>query len=323
MPEDIVDAIEDIINNGTPPPPGLVVEATPTQLSVTTPPGSPPPTKEQTAEIGVLAAKSILLPNGGTPTTQTRYNDDGSITIVVYLDTTARAILQRWYLGRVAAARNDTIRGGRALLQTSTQSNVNYIVVGRSQAEVDRYQRQLDQTLSDPEKMSEFSNTVVEGSTADAQVDETIPIIACSYVGHFTISPLYAPCNKHFLAYVYPNCQNTNVNLRTRRQLGGKKARAYWQMLGSYKAPNSTVATTIEAVKRYDCPSKYLQASSMEVGSVPTDWIITPAQKKDDCTNVNIYSVSKGAYLNVPKTCDSFSYVSGDGGRARFRVVHA
>jgi hypothetical protein len=195
--------------------------------------------------------------------------------------------------------------------------------VGTNKAEVERAQKQLDQTLSDPQKMSEISNSVIEGANTVAIVDPTIPIITCSYVGHFTISPLYAPCNKHFLAYVYPNCENTDVRFRTRWQLGKKMNRAYWQMLGSYKAPNGTISTSIEAIERRHCPSKYLQASSMAVGDVPSDWVITPAQKKDDCTNVNIFSVSKNAYLNAPRRCDSLEYVSEDGGRARFRVVHA
>jgi hypothetical protein len=322
VPDDIVDAIEQIISGDADPPPGLVVEATPTGISVTVPEGSPPPTEEQTAEIAVAAAKSITLPGGGTPATQTKYNLDGSITIVVYLNQTARQTIQRWYLGRVAAARNNqTVQRGRSLLQTQTGTKVTYIVVGTNKAEVASYQKQLDATLSNPEKMSEISNSVIEGSSSAAVVEPTVPIISCSYVGHFTISPLYAPCNRHFLAYVYPNCQNTDVNLRTKRQLGGKRSRAYWQMLGSYKAPNNTISTTIEAIERRKCPTKYFEASSLDMGSTPSDWIITPAQKKDDCTVVNIYSVSKQAYLNAPRSCSSLGYVSGDGGRSRFRVL--
>lgn len=321
IPEDIVDVIEDILNGDTPPP-GVAVDKTDSEITIVTPPDQPPPTPQQTAEIAAKAAQSITLPGGGAPQTQVKYNTDGSITVIVYLDRAARQALERLFLRRVAAAKAQQARG-RALLQTSSNTKVNYIVVGANKAQVELYQRQLDKTLSDPVKMSEISNTVIEGSSADGVVEDTTPIISCSYVGHFTISPLYAPCNKYFLSYVYPNCENTDVNFRTRRQLGKKRNRAYWQMLGSYKAPNSTIPTSIEAIERRKCSSKYLQDSDMEVGTTPADWILTPAQKKDDCTLVNIYSVSKKAYLNAPRSCDSLTYVGGDKGRARFRVLHA
>lgn len=322
VPDDIVEAIEQILSGDADPPPGLVVEATPTGIAVTVPEGSPEPTEQQVAEIGVAAAKSITLPGGGTPATQTKYNDDGSITIVVYLNKAARETIQRWYLGRVAALRSyEAAQRGRSLLQTLTGTKVTYLVVGDNKAEVERYQKQLDATLSDPVKMSEISNSVIEGSSSAAIVEPSVPIISCSYVGHFTISPLYSPCNRHYLAYVYPDCKNTNVDLRTRRQLGSKRSRAYWQMLGSYKAPNGTIPTAIEAIERRRCPTKYLEASSLDMGSVPSDWIITPAQKKDDCDVVNIYSVSKQAYLNAPRSCGSLGYSSDARGRSRFRVI--
>ncbi|KAI8100277.1 hypothetical protein M9435_006762 [Picochlorum sp. BPE23] len=234
-------------------------------------------------------------------------------------------MLSRWGTAYHSQSQEFSQQGtpSRSLLQTnSSEEKVRFIVVGNSKPEVERYQRELNRLLSNSTAVSEISNSVVEGSSAEAEVEKQVPKIACSYNGQFLISPLYSPCDKHYIAYVYPNCANTDVMLRTRKQLGGKPKRAVWQLLGAYLAPNTTLATTIRASQR-NCSSIYLQdreGREMIVGDAQKEWIIRPAGKGDDCSRVNIYSLSRQAYLRVPRTCSAFEYAASDGGRERFRL---
>jgi hypothetical protein len=318
--EDVIDVIDGILDGSiTDPPPGIYVDKTDTAITITVQ-STTPPTTQQLADIGVKAALTIPGATSATP----KY-ENGEIVIYVTLGN-VRAILSRW-LSTYQAKYQDIVdqRSGRSLLQTSsTTEKTRYVVVGNNKVEVERYQRQLDNLLKNSTAMTDISNSVVNGSTAEVEVQVPSPPpppkIACSFSGDYLITPLYAPCNKYYMAYVYPNCANTDVSLRTRRQLGSKPKRAVWRILGAYWAPNTTVPTTITASERGACPARYLQESGTLVGVPQKEWIFTPSGKGNDCSEVNIFSVSKGAYLSVPRSCNSISYASSDGGRARFKL---
>jgi hypothetical protein len=318
--EDVIDVIDGIVNGSIPEPPsGIYVDKTDTSITITVQ-STTPPTTQQLADIGVKAALSIPGATSATP----KY-ENGEIVIYVTLGN-AKAILSRW-LDAYQARYQELVdqRSGRSLLQTSSATEkTRYVVVGNNKVEVERYQRQLDNLLKNSTAMTEISNSVVNGSTAEVDVQVPSPPpppkIACSFSGDYLITPLYAPCNKYYMAYVYPNCANTDVNLRTRRQLGNKPKRAVWRILGAYLAPNTTVPTTITASERGACPARYLQESGSLVGVPQKEWVFTPSGKGNDCSEVNIFSVSKGAYLSVPRSCNSISYASSDGGRQRFKL---
>jgi hypothetical protein len=318
--ENIIDVINGIIDGSiTNPPPGLYVDKTDTTVTISVQ-STTPPTTEELAEIGTKAALSIPGATSATP----RY-ENGLIVIYVTLEN-AKVILSRWLADY--QAKHQQISGGgkgRSLLQTSsTSEKTRYVIIGNNKGEVERYQKQLDNLLTNSSAMSNISNSVVNGSTADVEVQAPSPPpspkIACSFSGEFLITPLYAPCNKYYISYVYPNCANTDVSLRTRRQLGNKPKRAVWQLLGAFLAPNTTLATEITASERSACPAKYLQDTGTLVGVPEKEWIFTPAGKGNDCSQVNIYSVTKGTYLSVPNSCNSISYASKDGGRQRFKI---
>ncbi|KAI8112064.1 hypothetical protein M9434_003388 [Picochlorum sp. BPE23] len=328
VPE-VVDEIIDAINDGTLDPndiPGVDVEQTDSQITVTVQ-SDTPPTTTQLAEIGNKVATSINIP-GVAVSTRTDFGDDGSIVIYVFLGQ-AEARLVEYYSRMLAAQANNTIAARRSLLQASSTSNTRFVVIGEDKAQVERFQRQLDNTLKNQTAMTEISNEVVEGSTAETEIitpspppPAPAPPLVCSYSGHFTISPLYSPCNRYFMAYVYPNCENTNVYLRTTRQLGNKPRRAVWRLLGGY-LNGRTVSTAISAVERRRCPARNLQdtsGTSMLVASPEKQWTISPAGNGENCDQVNIFSEAKQAYLQVPRSCNSFSYASSDGGRQRFRL---
>ena len=319
--EDIIDIIDGIVDGTIPTPPaGVAVDETNAAITISVQSGTPP-TTQQAADIGVAIAKAIP----GATSATARYKN-GEIVIYVTLGTVRTALSRMLtdYQARYQEILSQQQTSSRSLLQSSsTTEKLGYVVVGNNKPEVERYQRELDRLLSNSTAISEIANSVVEGSSAEAQVEKKVPKISCSYSGHFTISPLYSPCNKYYIAYVYPNCANTDVMLRTSRQLGGKPKRAVWQLLGAYRSPNTTLATTVRAAERRKCPARYLQdreGKEMLVGNPQKDWVITPAGKGDDCSQVNMYSVSKKAYLSVPKSCNSFGFASSDGGRQRFRV---
>eukprot|EP00889_Picochlorum_renovo_P006424 jgi/Picre1/33454/NNA_008778.t1 len=278
------------------------------------------PLLKQSADIGVAIALAIP----GATSATARY-ENGEIVIYVTLGTvriTLSRLLASDKVGDPESLRRQA--SGRFLLQTSANQKTRFAVLGTNKPEVERYQRELNRLLSNSTAISEISNSIVEGSTVEAEVEERVPKIACSYSGEFLISPLFSPCDKHYIAYVYPNCANTDVMIRTRNQLGGKPRRAVWQLLGAYLAPNTTLATSIRASERRRCSARFLQdreGTEMLVGNPQKDWIIRPAGRKDDCSKVNIYSVSKQAYLRVPRTCSSFEFASSDGGRQRFRLT--
>eukprot|EP00889_Picochlorum_renovo_P005211 jgi/Picre1/32241/NNA_007587.t1 len=284
--------------------------------------------KQVTATIATQVANSINIP-GTNVQTRTRVNGN-VITVQVFLGEALQRLME--YYGRILAARANDMSSpaaGRSLLQTSSRSRTVYVVIGEDKAQVARFQRQLDDTLRNQTAMSEIANQVVEGSTASGEIvtrppppPAPAPPLVCSYSGHFTISPLYSPCNRYFMAYVYPNCANTNVYLRTTRQLGNKPRRAVWHLLGGY-LDGRTVSTTISAVERRRCSTRYLQdtsGASMLVSSPEKQWTISPAGNGKNCDQVNIFSEAKQAYLQVPRSCNSFSYASSDGGRQRFRL---
>lgn len=327
VPE-VIDEIINAINDGTiniDDIPGVDVDQTDIQITVTVDTDTPPPTT-QLAEIGNKVATSINIP-GVDVSTKTFIADDRSITIYVYLGQAGQRLIE--YYTRIVAAGGDTTSLRRSLLQASSSSNTKYVVIGENKAQTERYQRQLDNTLKNQTAMNEISNEVVEGSTTETEIiplppppPAPRPPLVCSYSGEYTISPLYAPCNRHFMAYVYPNCANTQVYLRTTRQLGGKPRRAVWYLSGGYLNGN-TLSTRISAVERSTCPTRNLQdtsGASMLVASPDKQWTITPAGSGKNCDQVNIFSEIKQSYLQVPKSCSSFSYASSDGGRQRFRL---
>lgn len=328
VPE-VIDEIIDAINDGSLDPnniPGIDVEQTDSQITVTVN-SATPPTTAQLADIGNKVATSINIP-GVAVSTKTEFGDDGSIVIYVFLGQ-AQARLVEYYSRMLAAQANSTNSARRSLLQSSSTANTRYAVIGEDKAQVERYRRELDKTLTDKEKMTEISNEVIEGSTAESEIIALPPPppapaspLVCSYSGQFTISPLYSPCNKYYMAYVYPNCANTNVYLRTTRQLGNKPRRAVWRLLGGY-LNGKALTTTITATERRRCPTRHLQdtsGASMLVASPEKQWTISPAGDGKNCDEVNIFSESKQAYLQVPPSCRSFSYASSDGGRQRFRL---
>lgn len=169
VPE-VIDEIIDAINDGSLDPnniPGIDVEQTDSQITVTVN-SATPPTTAQLADIGNKVATSINIP-GVAVSTKTEFGDDGSIVIYVFLGQ-AQARLVEYYSRMLAAQANSTNSARRSLLQSSSTANTRYAVIGEDKAQVERYRRELDKTLTDKEKMTEISNEVIEGSTAESEI---------------------------------------------------------------------------------------------------------------------------------------------------------
>lgn len=155
----------------------------------------------------------------------------------------------------------------------------------------------------------------------------------CTYKGTYQIRPLYAPCNKYYIASgTVDNCSYNLVNLRTKSQLGGKMARIRWAVAtvaeNGLSTPTNVVGEARIAAKG-SCVNKNLAAPSdpskgLKVGGSSWKWQIVPYPGSNKCDQVNLISqnrLSTSAFLQVPRSCDRFLYNNTDGGRQRFSMI--
>ncbi|KAI8107403.1 hypothetical protein M9435_002434 [Picochlorum sp. BPE23] len=121
----------------------------------------------------------------------------------------------------------------------------------------------------------------------------------CEYDGYYTIKPLYSPCSKYYLAYIYPRCKSTSVDMRRYKQIKGKPRRIHWQI------ESKEGIASIIGRERTECKARSLAAPSkiskgLSLGGAAWKWKIIP-RKTSDCTKVNLYAFfpKKRGYLAV------------------------
>jgi hypothetical protein len=158
--------------------------------------------------------------------------------------------------------------------------------------------------------------------------------LVCTYRGTYEIRPLYAPCDKYYLASgTKSNCAENFVHLRTKSNLGGKYERIRWAIAASAAnglgTPTRVVAEARAGVGA--CTNRNLAAPSdptkgLKVGGSSWQWQFVPYPDSAECDHVNMISQNRlpsTAFLSVPKTCTTFAYNATDGGRQRFRLTKA
>jgi hypothetical protein len=158
--------------------------------------------------------------------------------------------------------------------------------------------------------------------------------LVCTYRGTYQIRPLYAPCDKYYLASgTKSNCAENFVHLRTKSNLGGKYERIRWAIAASATnglgTPTRVVAEARAGVGA--CTNRNLAAPSdptkgLKVGGSSWQWQFRPYPDSAECDHVNMISQNRlptTAFLSVPRTCKTFAYNATDGGRQRFRLTKA
>jgi hypothetical protein len=118
------------------------------------------------------------------------------------------------------------------------------------------------------------------------------------------------------------------VTLRTLGQVGkGKVARFHWEF-ATIVEDNLSLPTSVVSRARAGCDNRNLAApddpTTLKTAGSSWKWQIVPYPGSSSCDEVNIISqnrLSTTAFLQVPKSCDTFGYNATDGGRQRFKLT--
>ena len=151
----------------------------------------------------------------------------------------------------------------------------------------------------------------------------------CTYRGTYTITPLYSPCAKTRITFS-TDCSDNAVTLRSGASLTATTSASWGLNHDVLTLPFVSPSNPIAAIRACNATglggvlSPALGGGST-VALVPDfSWKMLPV--KGDCTQVNLVAASlpyPGAYLTVPRTCQTFTWSAKDGGRARFKLTKA
>ena len=147
----------------------------------------------------------------------------------------------------------------------------------------------------------------------------------CTYRGTYTITPRYSPCAKTRITYS-TECSDVAVTLRSGASLTATTS-ASWGLNHDVPARPFVPTSNPIAASTRSCNATALGAAALPgaatIGLVPSySWLVVPV--KGDCNQVNLISASLpnvGFFLTVPRTCQTFTWSTKDGGRARFTLT--
>ena len=150
----------------------------------------------------------------------------------------------------------------------------------------------------------------------------------CTWKGLWKISPLFHPCNRHYLSYA-TKCTVDAVKLATRESLASS---TNWGLNYTATTTGSSNYDDILAIRPSACKDTILSGPDLTLLGSPAlslrnkPYLLKLVPYKGNCDVV--YIVAKNGpngnnYLSAPNTCNGFLWTAKPSGRARFVLTKA